>query len=146
MDCDVARLPVELDRPPKASDRQGLARECQYSRGSERNHNTWMDQFQLPSKPPAIVTDLAGGGLLVKPPLAAFLKLEMLDGVREIRALAVNACFLKSSIEKPPGGADEGTTLHIFLVARLFANQGDTCADRPLAQYSSCRSRDEGLG
>src|SRR2546430_4393867 len=60
--------------------------------------------------------------LLMQPPLAAPGPAEMLDGVGEVDTTPVDAGFVEAALQEPSGGADEGFSLQVLLVAGLLAD------------------------
>src|SRR5204862_6342605 len=68
------------------------------------------------------------------PPLAAWLPLEMLHGVRTVDRPRFDAGRLEAPVEQPPGGADERVALAVLLVARLLADQHEGSVSRPFAE------------
>jgi hypothetical protein len=59
----------------------------------------------------------------VEPKLSSLLKTEVLHGVRHVNYIAVDAGRFQRLVEKSPGGADEGATLSVFLIARRLADE-----------------------
>ena len=47
----------------------------------------------------------------------------MLDRIGDEGIPALNSCVFERLIEDAPGRPDEGMTLLVFLISRLFANQ-----------------------
>ncbi len=86
------------------------------------------------------LTSLARGFLwmrrLPRSPLAARRRLpaEMLDGIREVEAVAIEPGRLDGAIEHGARRSDKGVSLAIFDVAGLFADQHDRGARRSLAK------------
>src|SRR5258705_12701863 len=99
---------------------QGLSR-----RRAKAHDRPRLDELDLDVEPRPAGGDLAGPRLLVNPALAARLPFEMLDHVRHVNALAVDAGFFERPIEELARRADERTARDIFLIARLLANEHD---------------------
>ena len=83
-------------------------------------------------------------GFLMQAPLSARLPLEVFDRIGDVALAPVNAGCLQSAIEKFACGANEGTSLSVFLVARLFANEDDFGASRTFTKYRLCSVSIEG--
>jgi hypothetical protein len=66
--------------------------------------------------------------------LPARLPLEMLDGVRDVRGLAVNACLHQRIVEQVARGPDERPAGSVLVVAGLFAYEHDLCVASALAE------------
>src|SRR4051795_9646992 len=73
---------------------------------------------------------------LVDAPLSALLEVEVLDRVRDIDVLAVDAGSLEPLVQLAPGRADERTPLAIFVVARPLAYAPHAGLFHPLAEDS----------
>src|SRR6516165_6199444 len=87
-------------------------------RASDRRLN----EIDLVVEPPAASVDLARVGLLVEAPLAARLVLEMLHGVGDVDFIPLDAGRFERLVEHLAGGAHEGQSGQIFLVARLLTD------------------------
>jgi len=59
----------------------------------------------------------------VQTPFAPLLELEMLDSVRHVDALTVQACLNERFIQQNPCRSDERPAFSIFSVSGLFANE-----------------------
>jgi hypothetical protein len=64
----------------------------------------------------------------------ALLELEVLDGIGDVNAVPVDACIRHRPIQELAGGSHERPALPVFLVSRLFADEGDRSADGTFAQ------------
>src|SRR5207245_2830257 len=82
-----------------------------------------LDQFNLGVQPRPACGDLAGVRLLVNPALAARLPFEMLDDVRHVHALAIDAGVFERLVEQAAGRTDERASCEILGVTRLFADE-----------------------
>lgn len=89
---------------------------------------------------------LADGRLLMNAALSALHVFEMFDGVGHVGVFPIDACGFESAIQKTSGRSDEGSTLQIFLIARLFSNQGKRGADSPLTKDGFMSAVDHRLG
>src|SRR5690606_34086768 len=106
---------------------------------AERDDELGFDGPQLTLEP--LIT---GGNfhlvrLLVNPPLAARLELEVLYCVRDVNEVAVDPGFLQCAIEHAPGRSDERFAREVFLIARLFAYEKDLGAPRAGTEHRLCR-------
>ena len=122
------RRPRRLPRPGggRSRARSGVGAWGRMGGGrAEGDDQLWLDKTQLFLEPPAVMLDLAGGGGLVDAALAALAEFEVFDGVGDVGLVAVDAGFLQRPVEKLAGGADEGAALQVFLVTRLFTDEGD---------------------
>lgn len=133
---------AELRRSARAADDDRCTGERIGRRPSKRYNQMRVHEFEFFEKPPTIVFHFAHGRLLVDAPLAALLKFEMLDRIRDVRMRTVYSCFVERFIEKPSCGPDERTTLEIFLVAWLFADEGERGAERPFAKNGTLSAFD----
>jgi len=113
-------------------DRRGAPEDCPRGGRTETNDQCRAEQLELAFEPLMTRADLQLVRLLVDPPLAAQLELEVLDRVRDIRRLAVDGCIGQSTVEELAGRSDERLAGAIFLVAGLLADQQDA---GPLATH-----------
>jgi hypothetical protein len=58
----------------------------------------------------------------------------VLDDIRDIRGLAVDAGLLECAVEKAPGRSYEWPSGEIFVIARLLAHKHDSGARPALAE------------
>ncbi len=79
--------------------------------------------------------DFAGVRALVQPPLAARLKLEVLDRIRHVDARAVHAGLSESLVQDGSGRPHERMSREVLTVSRLFAYKHDLRVGRPLSKY-----------
>src|SRR6185437_3410565 len=70
----------------------------------------------------------------VKAPLAAKLKLEMLDSVGNVHLLTRDIDLCERTGQKLSGGTDERMAGAIFLIAGLLANKDDRCIRRSFTE------------
>ena len=146
MHSNIAAAIVEAGRAAVGVDRQRLAGEREHGGGAERHDEAGADEVELALQPPAVMRDLARGGALVQPALAALDVLEVLDGVGDVGFLAVDAGLGERAVEELAGGADEGAAGEVLLVARLLADEGDGGAERALAEDGAGAALDHGRG
>jgi len=67
-------------------------------------------------------------------PLAAALEAEVLHRIRDVDLVARDACSVNRLGEQAPGGADEGLSLEILLVAGLLAHEHEARAGASLRE------------
>jgi hypothetical protein len=94
-------------------------------RGAEADDERWMDGFNFGIEPGAAGGHFASAGLLMNAPLATRLPFEMLDGIRDVDGVAIDAGLDEAAVEEQTGGADEGLAFDIFAVAGLFADEDE---------------------
>jgi hypothetical protein len=137
---------MEICTTSTSRDRKRFARERQNRCRPEGYYEFRVYKSQFLVQPPPVVCDLACRRLLVDAALAALLELEVLDGIGDVDAVALDASFRHRPVEELAGGSNEGFPLVVFLVARLLANEGDRGADWTFAQHCTRRARHEGFG
>lgn len=103
--------------------------------GAEAHNNFWFDELYFGFEPGPARFDLRHSRLFVETAFAAFLKLEMLDGVSEVDFLAINPGVGKRTIQQFSSGTDEGMALDVFFIAGFLAYHHDACGDRSFAEY-----------
>ena len=81
---DEARPRAEIRRASLPRHRHGSSKQRKSRRPAEGDDTLWPHEAKLLLKPPAVVLHFARGRLLMDAPLAALLKFEVLDRVREI--------------------------------------------------------------
>jgi hypothetical protein len=104
-------------------DGHGSAQNRLRSRGSQADHDSRLQDRDLGLKPGLACYHFPHGWLLVEAALAAPYPFEMLDRVGDVNLLAGDAGLRQSLVEHPSRRSDKGTSLAIFLIARLLANQ-----------------------
>src|SRR5579871_2582893 len=102
---------------------------------SQANNYFWLDQRDFRFEPGAAGIHLGDAGLLVYPPLAAFVKLEMFHRVGEVDARTINSGIGKCAVQYLAGRPHKGTSLAIFDASRLLADKHDLRRLRALAHY-----------
>jgi hypothetical protein len=70
----------------------------------------------------------------VQAPFAPLLELEVLDSVRHVDALTLQACLNKRFIQQNPCWSDERSPFEVFSIPRLFANEHHVRAWRPFTE------------
>lgn len=116
MGCECSTL---LGQPiPRAEQR--LGRGC-----AEAHNDLWLDECYLGFKPLTAGADLGRIRLLVYPAFASFFKLEMLDDVRDVDLVSLNASFDQCSIEHLPRRPHKGKAFQVLIVSGLLADQND---------------------
>src|SRR5882757_9512352 len=105
-------------------------------RGSraEADQHFWFQNLQFCFQPRAARGNFPTIRLLVNTPLASWLPLEVLDGIRHIDFVTVDACFDESFVQELSRGTDERFPRQIFVVARLFAYKNDFGVARAFAK------------
>ncbi len=86
-----------------------------------------LDGLDLALEPLVAGVDLALRRGLVQAALSTQLPLEVLHRVGDIELLPVDPGRLERPVEEAAGGPDEGQALLVLLVARLLADQHDSC-------------------
>src|SRR5205823_5881803 len=79
--------------------------------------------------------DLLGARALVDAALPARRPLEVLDRIRDVHRLAVDAGLLERVVEDAAGGTDERFALEVLAVARLLSDHHDLRAGTALSEY-----------
>src|SRR4051812_8948287 len=118
--------------------------QCTRRRRAERHGELRLDQVELLVEPPAARFDLVVVRLLVDAALAARLELEVLHGIRDIDARAIDAGFGKRAVEHLPGRTHEWLAGQVLLIARLFADEHERCVRWSFAEDGLRRVAVEG--
>jgi hypothetical protein len=103
-------------------------------RGAQSDKETRTYGLDLIKQPVSAYLYLTRVRAFVQPPFAPLLELEMLDRVRHIDALAVQAGITKGFIQQKPCRSDERSALAVFSVPGLFANEHHVCVWRPFTE------------
>ena len=131
-----------LDELPALHRDLEVARDDRLRRGGAQRHDHMgLNVFNFFFQPLVACIDLALRRGLVQPPLAAQLPLEVLHRVGDVEVLAIDAGRLERAVEQPAGGADEGQSLLVLLVARLLAHQ-----HHPRVRVAGAEHRLRGVG
>src|SRR5438270_8271664 len=107
---------------------------CLGRRRSEADDRARLDHADIRFEPWAAGCDLGGVRLLMDAAFAARLPFEMLDDVRNVDGLAIDARFREGFVEQRAGRTDEGMAAQIFLIAGLLADEHDRRGLLPLAE------------
>jgi hypothetical protein len=137
MDGDKTGASAQLRASTLSRDADAFCGERERRCGAEGDDQGGFDQIEFAFEPPAIVDDLAGGGALMQPLLAAAFELELLDRIGEIAFCPFDAGLFHRGVQQLTCWTDEWATFRIFLVARLLADKGDGGADRAFSRYNS---------
>jgi hypothetical protein len=113
---------------------EGFAEDGLGGGDAEADDEVGLDGAEFGFEPGATGGDFAGVGFLMETAFAARLPFEVFDGVGDVERFAVDAGGAECAIEELAGGADEGFSGAIFLVAGLFADDEDAGAGRTLAE------------
>ena len=111
-------------------DLEVLADQRLRGRRAEADDHLRLHHRDLPLHPRPAGRDLPRRRLLVDPPAAAGLELEVLHGVRDVGLRAVDADLFEDFVEQLPGGADERLAGLVLAVARLLADEDDAGVPR----------------
>ncbi len=126
---------VGLEQPATASRHAKLASEERLRRsGAQENDTPGRDRLELGLEPWPTGDLLAPRRLVVDPPRASRLPLEVLHGVRHVRLAAVDPRRLERPVEHSARGADERLSGSILLVAGLLADEHEPCARGPRSE------------
>jgi hypothetical protein len=104
-------------------------------RGAKRDDRPRLDIRDLGIEPHATRLDFAVARLLVNPPLAARLPLEVLHHVGEIHIAEIDAGILERVTQQLAGWTDERFAFEIFSIARLLADEHDAGAARAVPEH-----------
>lgn len=107
-------------REPECSAKQCLCRGCSQAYDDLRLHDGY-----FAFEPRLARADLPRVRLLVNAALTSFLKLEVLDGIRNVNRFAVDTRFEQCLFEHSSCGPHEGTSLEILVIAWLFTDEYD---------------------
>src|SRR5688572_5468697 len=92
-------------------------------RGAETDDCLRSDDRDLGFEPRTACRNLHRVRLLVDAALPTWFPLEVLDDVADVDLCAVDAGLVESAIEKLPRGTDKGSSLEVFAISRLFADE-----------------------
>src|SRR2546427_3768713 len=109
-----------LQAHPEVAAQQGL-------RGGrpQQHQQLRLHRRDLGIQPGPAGVDLSGVRLLVQATLALRLPFEVLDGVRDVGAAAVDTCLLERLVEDTSGGADERFSFPVLPIAGLLSDEHD---------------------
>ena len=125
---DECRLSVgHFDWPAAlAGDGDGAPKHRTRGGPTHRHHQLRPQPHQFDVEPEAAGLDLGRLGGFVDAPLAARFELEVFHRVGDVDRAPVDARLLHCAIHDLPGRTDERTADHVFLVARLLADEQQT--------------------
>ena len=133
--CEDVRRQVGLDRPAAVFRHPELAAEKRLRSGrAHEDEDIRPYGLELGIQPGPARCELGRVRLLVDPPLAARLPLEVLDRVRDVGEPAVDSGGRQALVEDASRRADEGLAGEVLLVAGLLADEDDRRALQPLAE------------
>src|SRR5207244_7685308 len=136
---DVLGEPRVLDRLPAVLGHLEAPAEQRLCRGGAEGHeDSWGDETELPVEPGPAGGDLGGVRLVVDAPLAARLPLEVLDRVRHVHLLAVDAGRFERLVEHAAGGTDERMTCEVLLVTGLLTDEHHLRAHETFTEHRLC--------
>src|SRR5690606_33645276 len=124
--------PDALPLPALAGEAEARSEQRLRRHRAQRDDDVRGDPVELGSQPGPAGRLLGGVGALVQPALAARLELEVLDGVRQVKRLRIQARLDQCLAQQLSGGADEGFAFEVLAVAGLLADQQDpgACGSR----------------
>jgi hypothetical protein len=132
---DHDRRQVGVDRTATLTrDPEILAEQRLCRHGPHRHEHARLHDPELRLEPRVARGDLAPARLLVDPTLAARRPLEVLDGVRHVRARTIEAGVLERAVEELPGGPHERMSLDVLAVTRLLADEHQLGVLGPFAE------------
>src|SRR4051812_32985784 len=102
---------------------------------AETREHLWLHHFEFRLEPRVARGDLLGARAFVDAAFPAWRPLEVLDRVRDVHGVAVDAGLLQGLVEQTTGGTDERAALEVLPVARLLADHHDLRARTPLAEH-----------
>lgn len=116
-----------------------VAAQQRLSRGrAQADDDSRLHQFNLNVEPRTARRNLERIRLLVNPALAAGLPLKVFDGVCHIGVAAIDAGFMQRLVEQSARRTDEGTSLQVFFVVRLLADEHDACLGLAFTEDGLC--------
>lgn len=92
---------------------------------AQRDDHAWLNELHFRFQPRLARFDLPRRRLRVNALLAARLKLEMFDGVGDVRFAAIDADLVEKLVEQFSRRTDEWFASEIFLIPRLLADEHD---------------------
>ena len=98
------------------------------------------DDPQFRFQPGTARCDLSRIWFFMNPPFATRFPLKMFHRVRDVNLRSIDSSFFKRLIHDFPSRTNKWFARHIFVIARLFANQHHRCVLRSFAKNSLSRS------
>src|SRR5205823_12413625 len=99
------------------------AEQCLGRRRSQTDHRERFDDRELDVEPRTTRGDVRWPRFLVYAPFAARLPVEVLDDIRDVDVLTIDAGCFERAIEQLTGGSDKPPPDPILLIAGLFAEE-----------------------
>lgn len=125
-----------VDDPPAQLGDLGLGAEHRLGGDrAETDHQLRRDELELGGQPRRAGHDLGAPRSLMDAAFAALGEPEVSDRVGEIQRLAVHADLGECPVQQVPGGADEGVTVEVLVIARLLADHDGVGRRRALAEH-----------
>src|SRR5262245_24799999 len=94
-----------------------FAEQCLCCRGSEADEDIRFQYGKLRFEPWLACANFAGIRFLVNPSLSTWLPFEVLDGVRHVRFIPIDAGFGQRLLENAACRSHERPSLQVFLIA-----------------------------
>lgn len=116
---------VVEDAAAVLGDAERFAEEGLGGGSAEADDHFRLNFFQFGVEPGAAGGDFAGAGLFMEAAFAARFPFEVLDGIRDVDFVAVDAGFDEAVVEQQAGGTDKGLAFAVFAVAGLFADEDE---------------------
>src|SRR5512146_1801350 len=132
------RSPPRFERDPALLHyAEGSSEKCLRRGGAKADDHSRLDECNLVFEPRHARADLASARRLVDAPLGASVlgPLEVLDGVRDVHVIAVDACRVEGMVEEPPRRPDERPSGLVLRVTRLLPDRHDLCGGRTFAEH-----------
>jgi hypothetical protein len=130
----AARAPHD---PPVVRHQPEVAPEhCLRGGRAETDQHLRLDRHDFRLEPGQAGVDLHRAGLLVDPPLATLLELEVFDDVGDVGLVPSDTGLLEGPVEHLAGGSDERPAQEILLIAGLLADEQERRAARALPEDS----------
>ena len=102
---------------------------------AHQDEHVGRDDVDLGAQPRPAGDDVGSQRTLVEPALAARLPAEVLDGVGQVDAAAIDARTFERVVEHASRRAHERPALDVLVVARLLADEREARLAGPLAEY-----------
>jgi len=121
---DAARVLAQRSpAAPLPGDAEGIAEQGLCRHRAQADDNPRLHPIEFGGQPLPAGGLLGGVGALVQARLAAWLVLEMLDGVGEVERLAIQPRLGHGAVQQAAGGTNKRLAGEILLRARLLADQ-----------------------
>lgn len=103
---------------------------------AQTNNHLGFNHIGFGPKPGMACRDFRSLRLFVNPTLAAFLELEVFDGIRDVDLVGIYPCIRQSSSEDLAGRTNKGMTLSVFFIAGLLSDQDQPRRHGSFAEHS----------